>query len=74
MANITISKEKYQQLLDRALRYEYLRQILKEDIFVLPPTRSIKTVIKEFRATKKYNQKFLKSLSKGLRRSSYFKQ
>lgn len=73
MATITISKREYQRLLDRALRYEYLRQILEEDIFTPPPIRNSKAVIKEFRAMKRYNQKFLESLSKGLRRSSYFK-
>ena len=73
MATITISKREYQRLLDRAFRYEYLRQVLEEDIFASPPTRNAKAVIKEFRATKRYNQKFLKSLAKGLKRSPYFK-
>jgi len=74
MTTITISKKEYQRLLERALRYEYLRQALKEDIFAPPPIRNSKAVIKEFRATKRYNQKFLESLSKGLRRSSYFRK
>ena len=73
MANVTIPKKEYQRLLDRALRYEYLRQILEGDIFTSPSTRNIKRVIKEFRATKLYNEEFLKSLAKGLKRSSYFK-
>ena len=74
MATITIPKKEYQRLLERALRYEYLRQVLEEDIFAPPPVRNSKVVIKEFRATKRYNQKFLKSLAKGLKRSSYFKK
>jgi len=73
MSEITISKKEYQKLLDRAFRYDYLRQILQEDVFSSPPTRDAKAVIKEFRSTKRYNRKFLKSLAKGLKRSSYFK-
>jgi len=73
MATVTISKKEYQRLLERALRYEYLRQLLEEDIFAPPPTKNIKEIIKAFRATKRYNQKFLQSLAKGLKRSSYFK-
>jgi len=73
---ITISKKEYQRLLEKALRYEYLRQILKEkeDIFAPPPTRRIKEIIKSFRETKLYSPQFLKSLEKGLKRSSYFKK
>ncbi|MBZ1348579.1 MAG: hypothetical protein KYQ20_02375 [Candidatus Nealsonbacteria bacterium] len=74
MTTITIPKKEYQRLLDRALRYEYLRQILEGDIFASPPTRNIKSIIKEFRATKQYNPKFLESLARGLEHSSYFKQ
>ena len=73
MSKITISKKEYQRLLDRALRYEYIRQLLEKDFFSPPPTRNSKTIIKEFRGTKKYNKKFLESLEKGLKRSSYFK-
>lgn len=71
MADITIPKKEYHKLLDKALRYEYLRQILREDIFTSPPKRNVKEIIREFRKTKKYNQKFLESLKKGLKRSSY---
>lgn len=77
MANtIIISKKEYQKLLEKALRYEYLRQILKEkeDIFAPPPTRKIKEIIKSFREAKLYSSQFLKSLEKGLKRSSYFKK
>lgn len=73
MAKVTISEKEYQGLLEKALRYEYLRHILQEDIFSPPPTQSRKSVIKEFRATGRYNKKFLESLAKGLKRSSYFK-
>jgi phage pi2 protein 07 len=72
MATITIPKKEYQELIEKKFRYEYLRQIIEEDIFSSPPTRSIKEVLKAFKGTKKYSQQFLKSLEKGLSRSSYF--
>lgn len=74
MVKVLIPKTEYQQLLDKARRYEYLRQILEEDIFASPPTKNIKEIIKEFRATGQYSQKFLESLARGLKRSSYFKR
>ena len=73
MDKVTVSKKEYQKLIDKALRYEYLRQILKEDFFSSPPTKDSKEVIKEFRDSGKYNKDFIKSLSIGLKRSSYFK-
>lgn len=72
MSNITIPKREYQKLLDNSFRFEYLRQILEEDIFSSPPTRNKETIIGEFKKTKKYNEKFIESLAKGLKRSSYF--
>lgn len=69
MDTITLPKTKYQQLLDRALRYEYLRQLMTEDIFAPPPTQNIKEVVGAFEETGLYNQKFLDSLEKGLSRS-----
>jgi hypothetical protein len=73
---VIISKKEYQKLLEKALRYEYLRQLLREeeDIFASPPTRKIKEIIKSFRETKLYSPEFLKSLERGLKRSSYFKK
>jgi len=76
MVTVTIPKKEYQKLIERALRYEYLRQILKEeeDIFAPPPTKNSKEIIKSFRATKLYSPEFLRSLEKGLKRSTYFKK
>jgi hypothetical protein len=74
MAKVTLPKSKYQELVEKALRYEYIQQILKEDLFASPPTRNIKKVIESFRKTGLYNKKFLKDLEKGLKRSSYFRQ
>ncbi len=74
MATITIPKKEYQELVEKKLRYEYLSQIIKEDIFATPSTRNIREIIKTFKRTGLYNQAFLKSLGKGLKRSSYFKK
>ena len=74
MTTVTILKKEYQQLLDKALRYEYLRQLMEGDVFTSPPTRNSKKVVGAFEKTKLYNQKFLKSLEKGLGRSSHFKK
>jgi hypothetical protein len=74
MATITISKKEYQEILDKALRYEYLRQLIEDDIFSAPPTKNINEIINTFRGAGKYNQRFIKALEKGLKRSSYFRK
>lgn len=74
MVTITISKKEYQRLLDKALRYEYLRQLLESDIFSPPPTKNIGEIVNAFKATRKYNRPFIKGLEKGLKRSLYFKK
>jgi len=73
MQTVTISKKEYEELIEKKLRYEYLHHIIEEDIFSPPPTKDIKEVIKAFHKTGRYNQKFVDSLEKGLKRSSYFK-
>ena len=73
MVTITIPKREYQGLLEKALRYEYFRQIIQEDIFTSPPVRDAEKVVQEFKETNLYIQKFLNSLKQGLKRSSYFK-
>jgi hypothetical protein len=73
MVTITIPKIEYQQLLGKAFRYDYLRQVMAEDIFASPPIRNAKKALKEFQTTNLYSPKFLNSLKKGLKRSSYFK-
>ncbi len=72
MANVTISKKEYQKLLDAQLRFDYMKQLLENDLFSPPPIKDMKSVILSFRKTKKYNRKFLKSLEDGLKRSRYF--
>jgi len=73
MVTVTIPKKEYQSLAEKALRYEYLRQLLEEDIFGTPLNRDTKEVIREFNKSGLYNQKFLESLGRGLKRSSYFR-
>jgi len=73
MVTVTIPKKEYQRLSEKALRYEYLRQFLEEDFFACPPTKNTKDAIMEFKKSGLYNQKFLKSLERGLARSSYFR-
>lgn len=74
---ITIPKKEYKKLVEERdslrMRYDYLRSTIQDDIFSPPPTKSASAVIKGFKATEKYNEKFLESLKKGLARSSYFK-
>lgn len=76
MDTVTLPRKEYQSLTERALRYDYLAEIVKtrENIFAPPPTRDAKEVIKDFQATGLHNKSFLKSLEKGLRRSSYFRK
>ena len=73
MTTITIPQKEYQKLVEKSLRYEYLRQIMEGNVFAPPPVKSVRKVIEEFRKTGLYNKAFLKSLEKGLRQSSYFK-
>jgi hypothetical protein len=74
MQKVTISKEEYNALLASKLKYEYLEQIIKNDLFASPPTKNTDTVITAFAKTGKYNKSFLQGLEKGLKRSSFFKK
>jgi hypothetical protein len=74
MQKVTISKDEYNALLASKLKYEYLEQIIKNDLFSSPPTKDADSVIKAFSQTGTYNKAFLKGLEKGLKRSSYFKK
>ena len=72
MVTITIPKTEYQRLTEKAFRYEYLRQIMEEEIFASPPVRDVKKIVQEFKDTGSYNQKFFNSLKQGLKRSPYY--
>lgn len=73
MATITITKKEYLELIDKKLRFDYLRNVLTEDFFAPPPTKDSNEIIRAFKAAKKYNQKFINGLKRGLDRSAYFK-
>lgn len=73
MATITIPQKEYQKLVEKSLKYEYIRQAMEENIFSPPPVKNVKKIIEEFKKTKLYKPAFLKSLEKGLKKSSYFK-
>ena len=73
MATVTITKKEYDRLIDAKLRYDYLRSAMERDLLFSPPTRDVKKVISSFRKTRRYNQQFLRSLARGLKRSSHFK-
>lgn len=72
MPNVTISQKEYERLLDAKLKYDYLRQLLDSDLFAPPQIKNSKSIISEFRKTGLYNEKFLRSLAKGLKRSPPF--
>ena len=59
MPAVTISKKEYQELVEKKLKYERLREVLAEDIFEPPPTRSRKTILSAFKATRTYLNKNL---------------
>jgi hypothetical protein len=71
METITISKTEYADLKRQAKVLRQLVTTMPNDVF-LPPVRSRKQVLKEFKKTGKYTAQFLKHLSKGLKRSNYF--
>ena len=74
MTTIAVPKKEYKELLEKKLRYEYLRFVIEEELFSPPPTKNRKEVIAALKATKHYSHKFLESVSRGLRRSSYFRK
>ena len=73
MATITIPKKEYEELVEKRVKYEWLKQIIEGNAFSSPPTKDVNEVLAAFKATRKYGRPFLESLKKGLRRSSYFR-
>lgn len=69
---ITVSYTEYHLLKQIKQRYELVRDFFELESFQKPATKSSKTIISAFRKTNLYNDKFLKSLEKGLQESSYF--
>lgn len=73
MVTVTIPKKEYEELVEKRVKYEWLKEIIEGNVFSAPPTKNVLEVLAAFKATKKYGGKFLKSLANGLKRSSYFK-
>ncbi len=67
MANITISKEEYQNLKQQAKAYQKLSGSLFESII----RDHVEEVVEDFRRTNIYTDGFLRDLENGLRKSSY---
>jgi len=74
MSTVTIPSTKYKELKTKADAYEQIARFFEASFFSSPPKKSASKIIGEFKKTKKYNSKFLKSLEKGLVRSLYFKE
>ena len=69
---ITISQIEYKRLNIIAKKYEIVRKVFSHDLLEKPAIQNSKQIIKDFRKTGLYNQKFLKSLKQGLEESDYF--
>lgn len=72
MSTVTIPKIEYDFLKKRATAYERVLSAVSEALYPSPPTKSRSEVLKGFRASKRYNAAFLKSLKRGLGDSEYF--
>ena len=70
--SINLTKSEYIDLKSRADAYDRIISLTRKEISIIPTERSTKKVIAEFKKTDKYSQEFLKSLEKGLKRSSFF--
>ncbi|MEK7480666.1 MAG: hypothetical protein AAB604_01010 [Patescibacteria group bacterium] len=47
MNTVTIARKEYKELIDTRLRYEYLRQIMTDDVFAPPSSRNKKEIVTE---------------------------
>ncbi len=74
MSTITIPKTKYEDLKKKAMAYEYIARLIEQDFFAPPPTKNITKVIKELENSGRYTPDFLRSVKRGLERSSYFRK
>jgi len=72
MTTITLPKIEYLNLKKRAEAFDNMIAGINPSFFLVPPEKSRKRIISEFSKTKIYNKEFLKSLGKGLKRSSFF--
>ena len=73
MSTITLPKIEYQYLKRKAAMFERIVELAEKDnIFSPPPIRNRWQIIGALKRTGKYNQAFLRSLNRGLKRSDYF--
>ncbi len=73
MSTITLLKTEYQNLKRKAAMFERIIELAEKDnLFFPPPIRNRGQIINTFKKTGKYNQSFLRSLNRGLKRSDYF--
>jgi hypothetical protein len=70
---VKIPKLEHRRLLQAAASLETLQEVFFKTAFAPPATRDATTVLKEMKKIGKYNTAFLKSLSRGLKESSYFR-
>ena len=52
MNTITVTKKEYESLLDKALRYEYIKREMASDAFSVPPLKNKKAVSRSRRGKK----------------------
>lgn len=73
-SKVTITKEKYQELVEKAGRFEVIQKLAfdGQDFFQEPATRKPSAIVKEMEKTRRYSKDFLKSLGLGLKKSAYF--
>ncbi len=69
---ITLPYTEYQELKQIKKCYELAREFFKLEPLQRPATKNSKKIINDFRKTGLYNEKFLSSVEKGLKESSYF--
>ena len=69
---VKIPKLEHKRLLQAAASLDALQKVFFKTAFVEPATRNSATVLKEMKKTGRYNTAFLKSLSQGLKESTYF--
>lgn len=71
---VTITKEKYRELVEKAGRFEVIQKLAfdSQNFFQEPTIKNIPAVIKNMGKTAKYSKAFLKSLASGLKKSAYF--
>lgn len=72
MNTITLPKTEYLDLKKRAAAYDIIIKVVSRDLFALPPEKSSKKVMVEFKKTGAYSKAFLEDLATGLNNSSYF--